>query len=264
MKDVLIYLPIPVVLFIDQIFKAFSPVGVRNTGIILGYMSELSVFVKSVLMTSGYLLLLVVFIYSMMLLTQKVPFLRGAAALFLGGVSSNCLDRMLFHFVRDHWTFDGEVFFNFADVCIWIGLPILVFFIFFYRKDIWREDCVRRSFVLVSKSHQQIIKHILGIFVFTIIIFSLFQVAFLKFINVGDSALYTYAVLSFIFGSCTLMLTGLFIFIYTQRIVGPLQKLQRHLSDEKLSVSEFNMRKGDPLVELKEISKIIQTMEREL
>jgi lipoprotein signal peptidase len=264
MKDIFIYLPIPLVILLDQTFKALFPIGVRNTGIILGYMSELSVFVKSVLMTSGYLLLLVMFIYSMMLLTQKLPLLRGSGALFMGGVSSNCLDRMLFHYVRDHWTFDGEVFFNFADVCIWIGTPALVFCIFFYRKDIWREDCVRRSFVLVSKSHQQITKHIVAIFTFTIFIFFLFQIAFLKFINVGQTALYTYSILSFVFGACTLVLTGLFVFIYTQRIVGPLQKLQRHLSDDSLSVSGFNMRKGDPLVELKEISKIIQTMERDL
>jgi lipoprotein signal peptidase len=264
MKDVFIYSPIPIVMIIDQSLKSYSSQGIRNTGIILGYMAELSVFVKSVLLTSAYLLLVVMFIYSMMLLTHKVLLLRGFASLFLGGVSSNCLDRMLFHYVRDPWTFDREVYFNFADVCIWIGAAALVFFLFYYRKEIWREDCVRRSFVVVSRSHQQITKHVLAIFTFTIVIFSMFQIAFLKFINVGDSALTTYAILSFIFGSCTLILTALFVFIYAQRIVGPLQKLQRLLSDENLSVSEFNIRRGDPLIELKEISRIIQTLEKEL
>jgi hypothetical protein len=86
----------------------------------------------------------------------------------------------------------------------------------------------------------------------------------LKFLNVGETAFKRYLLLSLIFGIANFILASVFIFIYAQRIVGPLQALRRHLVDENLNLSNFQIRKGDPLVELKEISTIIHNMENKL
>lgn len=264
MKKPLVYLPCILVPIVDQLTKAFAVTQIKNTGLILGYLSDFSAFTKSVLITSSFLIILASFILLMILLNIELPLLRFSASLFVGGVFSNCIDRMLLHYVRDLWTLNGEIFFNFADFCQWIGIPLLIGLIFYHRQEIWRENCVRKSFIIISKSHFKIIKNVLTIFLVTMTIYFLFNLSFLKFLNVGETAYKRYLLLSLIFGSANFILSAVFIFIYAQRIVGPLQALHRHLVDDKLSLSNFQIRRGDPLVELKEISSIIHDMEKKL
>jgi lipoprotein signal peptidase len=258
------YIPLFLIPLIDQIGKLFAQESLSNPGLMLGYMASLSIFSKSVLLASGFLIMLVIYIYAMTLLSKEVKFLRIFSSVFVGGAFSNCLDRMLFQYVRDHLTLFGDYFFNLADVAMWISGPLVIFFLFFYRKQVWHEDCLRRSFVVVSKSHRLITWHIMGIFIATLIVFMLFHLSFLRFLNVGSSAMQTYVALSLLFGFCTFILSSLFIFIYAQRIVGPLQALKRHLLEKQIKPSSLNIRLGDPLVELKEISVIINAMENDL
>jgi lipoprotein signal peptidase len=264
MKNPLVYLPCILVPIVDQMIKALSNTQIKNTGLILGYLSDFSAFTKSVLITSSFLIILAAFILVMILLNIELPALRFSASLFLGGVFSNCIDRMLLHYVRDLWTLDGEIFFNFADISQWIGAPLLIGLVFYHRQEIWKENCVRKSFIIVSKSHFKIIKNVLTIFLVTMTIYFLFNLSFLKFLNVGETAYKRYLVLSLIFGSANFILASVFVFIYAQRIVGPLQALHRHLVDDNLSLSNFQIRRGDPLVELKEITIIIHNMEKRL
>lgn len=264
MRNFFLYIPFILVPVVDQLTKAQGNNHIKNTGLILGYLADFSAFTKSVLITSSFLIVLAVFILMMILLNLELPYLRLSASLFLGGVFSNCIDRMLLHHVRDLWTLDGEIFFNFADVSQWIGAPLLISLLFYYRREIWTENCVRKSFIIISKSHFKIIKNILTIFLITLTIYLLFNLSFLKFLNVGETAFKRYLLLSLIFGIANFTLASVFIFIYAQRIVGPLQALRRHLVEENLSLSNFQIRKGDPLVELKEISSIIHNMEKKL
>jgi lipoprotein signal peptidase len=258
------YLPFFIVPLLDQLLKLLAKDSLNNPGLMLGYMASLSIFSKSVLLASGFLLLLVVYVYAMSLLSKDVMLLRITSSVFVGGAFSNCLDRMLFHYVRDHLTIFGDYFFNLADIAMWISGPLVIYFLFFYRKQIWHEDCLRRSFVVVSKSHRLITWHIMGIFIATLIVFMLFHLSFLRFLNIGTSAIQSYVALSLLFGLCTFILSGLFVFIYAQRIVGPIQALKRHLQEKQSKSTSFNIRLGDPLVELKEISVIVLKLESEL
>lgn len=254
------YIILITVPLIDQLLKYLSSKVIPNPGLAFSFFINQPVFINTVILCTGFLVLLTAYIYSMYLLVKPVPFLRFGSSIFVAGAFSNCLDRLWFHYVRDHFTFDGQFFFNFADMTIWPGLLITVGSLFYYRTDIWRENCLRKTVVFLNSSHFMLTQNLLGITLVPCISMILFNLSFIRFMNFGSSALHTYLWLAIAFNFLTLVLTLLLILIYTQRIVGPLQALKRHLQGE-CQQSDFLLRRGDPLVELKEIASIIKGFE---
>jgi lipoprotein signal peptidase len=257
------YIPLISVPFLDQFLKLNASSTVPNPGVAFSFLIDQPIFVKTVLLGSGFLLLLTLYVYSMYLLVHPVLVLRVASSFFIAGALSNCLDRIWYHYVRDHFTIDGLFYFNFADLIMWLSLPVVVFCLFYYRNQIWRENCLRKSFAFLGSSHVQITKHFLSIICVSYISLMLFHLSFVRYMNVGASALRTYLWLAACFSVATAALTTMLVIIYSQRIVGPLQALKRHLVSDD-SGNDFTMRKGDPLVELKEISSIIKGLEKNL
>lgn len=256
-------LPILFILFLDQSFKFSAEGFIKNSGLAFGAFVDHSLFAKTVLMTSVFIFVFIFYIFGMFLLVKPIKLLRVLSSLFVGGAFSNCVDRAWFHFVRDHWTFGGDFFFNFADVTMWVSLPLIVWSIFYYRDQIWKENCVRNPFAVLSRSHFQITKHLVGIVVVVVFSIVFFNVSFLRYLNIGSTLQETYLLMLLPFVLLTLLLATSLIFIYAQRIVGPLAALRRHLNSDQVG-KVFSIRQGDPLSEIHEISLIIKNLEKEL
>lgn len=263
MKTALVYSPLFIVVALDQWIKDSSLIEVKNSGISFSLLADQPTIVKSVLISSIFLVLMAIYVYSMALLAKPVVYLRLFGAIFVGGALSNCLDRMMFQYVRDHWSVYPGLYFNFADVGMWLGFICLVLSLFYYRNDIWREDCLRSVFSSPSKGHRHIVGHIGLIVVASNVTTIFFSLAFLRFMNVGESAITLFCWLAVLFTLASGLVSAMFLYVYAQRIVGPIQALKRYLTTSGTADS-FRMRQNDPLKELTEISLIIDNMEKEL
>jgi len=263
MRAALIYSPLLIVAALDQWIKANSPIEVKNSGISFSLLADQPPIVKSVLISSIFLVLMAIYVYSMALLAKPVLYLRLFGAVFVGGALSNCLDRMVYQYVRDHWAIFPGLYFNFADVCMWLGFICLLLSLFYYRNDIWREDCLRSVFSSPSRSHRHIVSHIGLIVVASNLTTIFFSLSFLRFMNVGETAITLYCWLAVLFTGASGFVSAMFLYIYAQRIVGPIQALKRYLTTSE-TTDVFRMRQNDPLKELTEISLLIDKMEKEL
>lgn len=251
------YLPLILIPVIDQIAKSNS-IFLLNQNYMMGFFSSVPLFYKSVLMISFFLILLAGYIFVLLLLNPEVPLLRISASSYLAGMFSNCIDKMIFLGVRDHLTFNKIIYFNFADVFQWISLPFVIFSLYYYSNELWSEKCLRKSLLVGVKSQLQISFNLVIIVFINILFIGFFCISFLNYINVSAEAYTQFLKLYSIFSIAIVLSSSLFIFIYSQRIVGPFVSLISFIKSKKYKEKQtFKIRKGDPLTELEVIADII-------
>jgi hypothetical protein len=224
----------------------------------LGMFPGIPLFNKSVLTVSLFLVLFASYIFIVLLLNPRVILLRISASIYLGGMLSNCIDKMFFLGVRDHLSFTPGIFFNMADVFQWFSLPFLIGSLFYYSKEIWNENCLRKSFFTGAKSQLKISLNLGAILFVNILILGFFYISFLNYIQVGPS-IYLQFINTFIwFSLATMFVSFVFVMIYSQRIVGPFNSLIAYIENRKFKQNQiFKIRKGDPLAEIEKIAQLL-------
>ena len=115
-------------------FLSIQPV--YNTGFIFGLFSNLEGILRTIFYLSIPLILLFLFIW--ILIRSKDSLFRLGLSFIIGGGIGNVTDRLILNKVRDfidfhigNWHYPT---FNVADVCVDLGIAILLFYFLFVYK----------------------------------------------------------------------------------------------------------------------------------
>ena len=257
MKNYLLYLPLFLVPLFDQVAKIRSNY-ILNHNFLFGMFYELPTIYKSVIAVSFFLLIFAIYSFFLILLIPKVPLLKLSSSAFMGGVFSNCIDKMIFLGVRDHLTFDSHLYFNLADAFQLISIPVLCYSLFYYSQELWGDECLRKSFFLGVKSQIKISVNFLAILLINLILMGIFFLSFLNFIHTSQDVVYQFLKTFLIFSSALFFSSMFFILIYSQRIVGPFISFTAYLKNKNYKNQNFKVRQGDPLIELETIADLIK------
>lgn len=112
---------------------------VKNTGAAFGILSGKMWFFNIITVIS-------LFIFAFLM--KEVNFAKASIftvslCMIISGTIGNFIDRVLLGYVRDFFTFDFVNFavFNFADVCLTVGVVLLIFdYIFGATGELWKKS----------------------------------------------------------------------------------------------------------------------------
>ena len=275
-KKGLVYIPLFVIPVLDQVSKINIPYflkmkslgGVQfyyhlNQNFILGSFEHVPLFTKSVVSCSIFLILFSLVIYFQLLLIPSVTLFRLSLNSYFASMLSNCIDKMLYLGVRDFILVKNDIVFNVADSFQWIALPLLIYSVFKYSKELWRPDCLRKSYFTGAKSQLKITCNFSVIILTNLFFMAFFSYSFLNYIGLSNDGRIKFLVSSMIFITALSFASIVFVLVYSQRIVGPVASLLAHIKKNKTAESNYKMRKGDPLVELEEIALLMRKEEND-
>ena len=199
-------LPFTLVVFFDQLtkitcsnfqghyLKIFNIAIFHNKGIIFSHFSELPLALNVIFFSTFLGLFIFIYVLLLYLFHQKSNLLNAGMAIFMGGISSNIIDRTLHSSIIDFVNVNifpiNRVVFNLADMFQWIGFILILISIIINRDKFWPNDNVRQKF-LVNVLYQTKIAVKFSVLIF-IITFTLtiFSYTFLKTVVLLDISRY--------------------------------------------------------------------------
>jgi signal peptidase II len=251
------------ILLIDQITKRYFLYNselvdliilkfqlVKNYGFAGGLFSQSSPLVRLVFFsTLGSYLFLFYFIALYFLRNKQLFRLKVAFSLFIFGILGNVIDKVTNEFVIDFIIVNIPILksyaFNIADICIFFGTILLICSLYVDYDEIWIPNDKRRTY-LINNEYQLRTAFVLGVgvvlFCLTLTIFSYsFLTSYLS-VSAPTDTIVTYllgvGIILFLF----LLISTLFVIIFTHRSAGPIKAFLRFSqSDEKI----LKLRKGD-------------------
>lgn len=124
---------------IELVGKKFILTKVENTGAMLGFGSELSPLLKIIFLQALPIVVLLVLLFRVLRKSDMNKWLVFAFACVIGGGIGNLIDRIAYGQVTDFFHIDlGGYFktgvFNMADVSVTMGVLLILFLSFRYRK----------------------------------------------------------------------------------------------------------------------------------
>lgn len=241
-----------------------------NPGIILGFLSDLPPYlmVLSLSALSGFLF--VAFSLLILFLSPKVHGLKLGLALLISGVFGNVIDKALrgwtVDFISVPWFGQTAVAFNLADLFLWVGVAILVWFLTHREDRIWFPGNQRQLFFSERREQFVLTGQLVVLIMGPCLMMVLFSVAFIRQItqmfpqNVQRDFLWQYATVCMCLGLLFFTLAIIAGLWWSHRLLGPVLAFDRHV--DKLMLGEdqdFVLRQGDRLKMLEDISKKLKT-----
>ena len=141
---------------VDQItqWPALGPLFFQahsNPGFILQSMSDTSSLARVVFVSSLYGFLFFGFFLLHAILPAALPKLRVGITLFFSAITGNCYDRAFNGAVSDFICFrfsERVVYFNLADVVMWVGLGLILTSLYQSDRVIWHPNSKRKKYLV--------------------------------------------------------------------------------------------------------------------
>ncbi|MBU6152774.1 MAG: signal peptidase II [Bdellovibrionales bacterium] len=241
----------------------------QNPGFIFQTLSDVSVMARVVFTCSLFALLAFAYFIIQNLLTHPLRRLRIALTLLLGSIAGNSLDRALLGGAIDFIcirTGSDLIYFNFADVIMWLGTSMTMISLVQDRDLIWHPDSSRKTLLINRGLQLRIATFTTLIVFFAFLVLTFFSFTFLTHVLHHDAA---EAGLAYLIGISPLLLlflaiTFYFSIVFSHRIAGPLHAFRKFV--ERLSESpeqRLILRKSDEHKELEvlaeKLRKILQS-----
>lgn len=236
-----------------------------NSGFILSALTETSPFSRIVFVASLYGFLLFAFVLVQSILPNPLHTLRSGLVLFFSSITSNAIDRIFKGSVTDFICISistRTVFFNFADVFMWIGTALVLLSLFKSEHFIWHPDSKRKKYLVNSVyQYKWALQTAFVTFSCTIILI-LFSYAFVFYsthpLAGPDKIIYliSAATLGLIFSGITFF-AGV---LLSHRSAGPLYAFERYV-DALLrgEAPVFSLRKNDEHQNLVSLAEKLKT-----
>ncbi len=221
-----------------------------NAGFILQTLSQSSAFARVVFVCSLYGFLFFGYFLIQTLLPEKLPKLRVGMTLFFAAISGNCYDRAFFGTVNDficYYISDRTVYFNVADIFMWIGFGLTLISLYQNDKEIWHPNSKRKKF-LVDSAYQYRWAMQASIIAFSsAFILVLFSYTFI--LNSPGGHAWNGVAYLMSAGALVGLFSAIVFFVgvvYSHRSVGPLVAFERYVDSLlKGEKTQFTLRKGD-------------------
>ena len=232
-----------------------------NAGFILQSFSDHSAFARIVFVSSLYGFLFFGFFLIQYMLPAPLKLLRVGLTLFFASITGNCFDRAMDGAVTDFIGFTTAtqtVYFNFADVFMWIGLGCVLYSIFKSDAQIWHPNSKRKKFIInLRYQFRSAFQTSLVAFSATLIVI-LFSFTYLMNVANGIASTDAHAFLLSA-GSLGLLFSLVTFFasvVFSHRSAGPLYAFERYvdalLRGENV---KFSLRKNDDHQDLLQLAE---------
>ncbi len=269
MKIIFLFIAITCsLIFFDQISKDYSRsvefesfiLNLKphfNYGFIGGMFKSATGSIKdTILFTYAFAIIFILFISILLLGLSERKSIMFSFAFFLSGIMGNLIDRFRYQFVVDFleipFFFLQGIYFNFADVFLFIGCLALLCNAWLIRFEFFPKDNNRSKFVSNLKFQFKIGLLLSAFSFFSSMMLFIFSYQFLK-IHHDSSFLKTYLATATVLGIAIVLFTFFLGFILSHRISGPIYAIKRHIrSTRNGDVVKFQLRQSD---EFKDIEK---------
>jgi signal peptidase II len=233
----------------------------RNPGFIFQTLSGVSVMARVVFTTSLFALLAFAYFIIQNLLTSPLRQLRLGLTLLLASIAGNSIDRAILGGAIDFIcvkTGSELVYFNLADMIMWIGTALTVISLIRDRDLIWHPDSSRKTFLINRNLQLRIAFFTTSIVFFAFSVLTFFSFTFLTHVlhhearDAGIAYLIGISPLLVLFLSVTFYLS----IVFSHRIAGPIHAFRKFV--EGLSTSpeqRLVLRKSDEHRELEELAE---------
>jgi len=241
----------------------------QNPGFIFQTLSGVSVMARVVFTTSLFALLAFGYFIIQNLLSHPLNQLRIALTLLLGSIAGNSIDRALLGGAIDFICIqrgDEIVYFNLADMIMWVGTALTVISLIRDRDLIWHPDSSRKTLLINRGLQLRVAFFTTSIVFFAFLVLSFFSFTFLTHVLHHEA---TEAGLAYLIGISPLLILFLCItfyvsIVFSHRIAGPIHAFRKFV--EGLSESpeqRLVLRKSDEHKELEDLAeklkKLLQT-----
>ncbi|HXH75003.1 MAG TPA: signal peptidase II [Bacteriovoracaceae bacterium] len=208
-----------------------------NEGFIMGYYSYLPASIRIVALGSFSGFILLIYTFLMYVLSSKARFFKYGISLLVGGIFGNVIDKIVMGKTVDFIPLPGlDVVFNMADVFQWLGVAVMIWFMFAKEKLLWHPSSSRQRYLVRPKEQLKMALQfsliafccslLLGIFSFTFFN-TLFGHLYAHDQKLKLTFFITYCSLSLLF--CSLVfLMGI---VISHRTAGPLYAFEMYVED---------------------------------
>jgi len=253
-------------------FGIINFIPVKNFGLVFGSFVEFKNLVRVVFFstTGGYAIALF-FVILYFLQNKPLFWLKLSITIFVAGIVGNVVDKTFLGFVRDFLNVGFAPFekyaFNVADIYLFVGTCMTIFFMHAHGDRIWKANNNRKTF-LINKHYQFTLGFWnIAALLLVCITLSFYSYSFLKsyidpHVEVEDQ-IYRYfflGILLIVF--LYLLIFFLFTIILTHRSAGPIIALERYVEELEKgeSTSSLKLRKGDFHMELEALADKIKNL----
>jgi signal peptidase II len=241
-------------------FGPFSFSEIHNKGFILGSFSDLPPALRVVSISTLYGFIFLLFLLSQYLLVAKLSTLRIGAALLMGGISGNTIDRAVYGSVIDFVSILPQTYFNLADVFQLLGFSLLVYSLFRNQEEIWHPNCLRKNYVVNGKLQMRFALKFTAIGFALSFIIGVFTLSFLTLLSIERSHVTAFVISYVVITLVYLIITFIAGFIISHKYLGPLYAFELFIEDIVQGKNrEFRLRKGDQYKHLEDVAEKIRT-----
>lgn len=254
---------------IDVLSKSVARASGRywaNPGVILGFLGDLPPYMTVLALSALCGFLFVVFSLLVLFLSPRLHGLKLGLALLVSGVLGNVWDKALrgwtLDFIPCPWFGGTMLAFNLADVFLWAGVAVVLWFLTHREDQIWFPGNQRQLILARPKEQFVLTGQLVILIVGPAGMMALFGLAFLRQLTQGaapefqSETLWQYGAVCLCLGLLFVALAVLAGLWWSHRLLGPVMAFDRYV-DELMSGEkrDFNLRQGDRLKLLEEISK---------
>jgi signal peptidase II len=229
---------------------------VYNHGIILGWLSNLPLTVKSTLLTTLGAIILSSYILFILVVPLRSIWLRLGLSILTGGIIGNVIDRLRGPAVIDFIGFsffESSLYLNLADIFQWLGYFFIIIGIYQDSHYFWPKHDWRKSIYIKKRFQIRFALFLSTVIFFVGFIFIFFGYSFFKQSEQDHFEIYYFlsgfSVLIFLSGIG--FLAGLNL---SHRIAGPIYALEKYIKESlDGNKAPFTLRRNDEFKELQEV-----------
>jgi signal peptidase II len=261
----IILLPIFLVIFVDQGLKYHAHKTMQvyyNSGFIFGSFADAPPMARIVCIITFFIFFLFGGILLQFFFIKKNKFITISLGIYLGGVSSNSLDRLIKGAVTDHIIFPHfpNLAWNTADISQWFGLFLIL--MWKHKDNLWIGPTnLRKSLFIDWRIQKRFIQAIMSVTFFIWSALTLFSYSYFRYVieSANPSAFFiTSFCLLFLFELCAVI----FSIWWSHKFAGPIYAFERYIDSliNNNSDSLLKLRSGDEIKNLEKIAEKVHTL----
>jgi signal peptidase II len=250
---------------------------VHNHGAMLGLFSDLTAFLRIVMLSTSGFFVLSLYFFLQYIIPIPILNLRYGLSLLVGGIIGNVLDRVFYGYVIDFVSIDAfnwhSPVWNIADMIQWIGYILISYCVIKHGHLFWPDQNARNRFWVNQSFQIKFTSMFIAVGLLLTMISFVFSYTYLKLsltelVGFNNSMADKYTT-AFVFSFCILI--GIFsmtLFVVGRKvshhIAGPVYAFERYLADlldekyENKPMYALKLRAGDDFRHLEKSAEALK------